>query len=258
MHYEKIIVTPEMAGRWLSENNNRNRKIMPRKVSAYARDMLTDSWQDTHQNAIAFYKDGNLADGQHRLAAICESKKPLELQVWWGLDDSSAYGIDAHRMRGTEDQIKIAGTADWITKNIVATARIMMSRHKGGGTVMVSPQEIVSFCRPHRENLELIHLALPNRSASAPIRAAAVLALYHEDSDKVIDWCEIFASGIGAVPLSKTVLSLRERVIREPHLARSGPTREYLVRIAMRSIQAFCRGEVLTKIYEPKDRIYEI
>jgi len=258
MHHEIMTVTPELAERWLGEKNNRNRNISQKKVDAYADDIRLGRWQQTHQNAIAFYKDGNLADGQHRLAAIAKAKTPVELMVWWGLEDKAAYGIDAHKMRATHDQIKIAGGSDWITKDVIAAARMMMAYR--GSTGVVSPQKIVSFCEPHRAALEFAHCHLPkSRSMSAPLRAAAALAFYHESHDVLADWCEIMATGVGAVPLSKTVLTLRERILREDGLRHGGgKAREYLVRVAMRSIQAYCAGQVLTKIYEPKERIYEL
>lgn len=258
MHHEMMTVTPEIAARWLEEKNSRNRNISPKKVEAYADDILSGRWQKTHQNAIAFYKDGNLADGQHRLAAIAKAQTPVELMVWWGLDDKAAYGIDAHKMRATHDQIKIAGGNGWITKDVIAAARMMMAGK--GVTGAISPQQIVAFCGPHKEALEFAHQHLPkNRSISAPLRAAVAVAFYHEDHLKLESWCEVMATGVGAVPLSKTVLTLRERILREDGLRHGGgKAREYLCRVAMRSIQAYCDGQVLTKIYEPKERIYAI
>lgn len=259
MHCETMTITPEIAARWLGEKNHRNRNISQRKVDAYADDIVSGRWAATHQNAIAFYQDGNLADGQHRLAAIAKAGRPLDLTVWWGLDAKAAYGIDAHRMRATHDQIKIAGGDDWVDRDVIATARMMMASAKGN-TGVVSPQKIVEFCRSHEAALTFAKDHLPkSRSVSAPIRAALATAFYYEDHSCLADWAETMVTGVGAVPLSKTVLCLRERILREDGLRNGGgKIREYLVRVSMRSIEAYCSGQVLTKLYEPKERIYEI
>lgn len=254
MHYEMMTVTPELAQRWLNEKNNRNRNIAPKKVDAYADDILLGRWQKTHQNAIAFYKDGNLADGQHRLAAIVKAKIPVELMVWWGLDDHAAYGIDAHRMRNTHDQIKIAGSSGWITKDIIACARLLIP----GKQNISSPQKIAEFCNAHMDALLFAHDVVSRASGPAPLRAAVAFAWYYEDHEKLRDWGSIMSTGIGSIPLSRTVLTLRERLIKDKLLrAGAGGSREQLMRLSMRSIQAYCAGEVLTKLYEPKERIYE-
>lgn len=257
MHYEMMTVTPELAQRWLDTKNTRNRNISSRKVEAYADDMRSGRWHATHQNAIAFYKDGNLADGQHRLSAIVKSGASVEFIVWFGLDDKAAYGIDAHKMRATQDQIKIAGGCDWITKDVVACARVMMVKDKG--VKLVTPQQIADFCEKHREAITFAHSNLPKCvSVSAPIRAAVAAAFYYEDKDLLSDWCSIIASGVGAIPLSKTVLVLRERIIREALGGGNTIVRQGLNKMAMRSIQAYCSGQVISRIVEPKERIYEI
>ena len=252
MHYEMMTVTPELAQRWLSQKNTRNRSIAQKKVRSYADDMKSGLWQATHQNAIAFYKDGNLADGQHRLSAIVASGISIELMVWWGLEDKSAYGIDAHRMRRTDDQIKIAGGSDWIDKDAVACARMITGQYAAA-----SPQEIVQFCDAHKDAMQFARENMPRSAGPAPLRAAVAIAFYHVPCDELKSWCEIMSTGIGAIPLSRTVLCLREKLIKDKAF-RSAPQREVLVRMCMRSIQAYCSGQVLSRISEPKGRIYEI
>ena len=255
MHYEMMTVTPELAQRWLNEKNNRNRNISEKKVAAYADDMVQGRWQATHQNAMAFYKDGALADGQHRLAAIVKSGKPCSMMIWWGLESAAAYGIDAHRMRNTHDQIQIAGGSSWMTKDIIACARLLIP----GRQFNSSPQKIAEFCGLHKDALIFAHDVVSRSAGPSPLRASVAAAWYFEDKGKLQDWGDIMSTGIGAIPLSRTVLTLRERVIKDSFLrSGGGKAREQLTRLAMRSVQAFCAGEVLTKLYEPKERIYEI
>lgn len=257
MNYEMMTVTPELAGRWIKEKNNRNRPLSKSFVDAYALDMAKGRWKKTHQNSIAFYKDGNLADGQHRLHAIVQSGVSVECMVFWGLESSDAYGIDAHRMRNTHDQIKIAGAEDWINKEIIATARMMMSNTRHARKP--SPQEIVEFCKKHKSALVFSMSNMPKSYFSAAVRVAVAIAYYHENQEKLQDWCEIAKTGMAFHPSDRSVISFRERMLRDPNLKSQGGTnRELICKMAMRSINAFCKNETLSKIVAPKERLYEV
>lgn len=257
MHYEIMTVTPELAQRWLSEKNKRNRNLSKITVDAYVSDMQSGKWRNSHQNAIAFYKDGNLADGQHRLAAIAASGVSIDFMVWWGLDDQDAYGIDAHKMRNTHDQIKIAGGADWITKDVIAIARMMMVQTRA--TKKHSPQEVVEFCQKHEGSLRFTVHHMPKSIFSAPVKVSVAIAYYHERHNDLIEWCDVMRTGIGSSQRDRSAIVFRERMIRDPNLkSQGGAAREIICRLAMRSIHAFCANSVLSKIVEPKERIYVI
>jgi hypothetical protein len=253
MHYEQMTITPELAARWLKEKNNRNRILAKATVDAYANDMANGRWKQTHQNAIAFYANGNLADGQHRLAAIVQSGVSIDFLVVFGLADDDAYGIDAHRMRGTHDQIKIAGGNDWITKDIVAISRMMMSGKKQ------SPQEIVEFSNQNKEALQFALEHMPKSHFSAPVRVAIAYAYEFEQKSELINWCQIARTGIGSDHRDRSVIAFRERMNKDLGLIRGGGgavVRELTCKLAMKSIYAYCRGQALTRLVEPKDRIY--
>ena len=253
MHCEKMTVTPELADRWFAKRNNRNRVFSKFTAAAYATDMAEGRWKLTHQNAIAFYEDGQLADGQHRLAAIVDSGVSIEFLVFFGLKDDDAYGIDAHKMRQTHDQIRIAGGNDWITKDIVAMARMGIQDKKP------SPQQIVAFSNDHKASLSFALDNLPKSYYSAPVRVALAAAFYSEDRAKLRHWCEVAKSGLGVSRDDVPILAFRERLNRDPVLkmgGHGGRAREMLCKLAMRSIQAYCTGEQISRIQEPKEKIY--
>lgn len=77
-------ITPEWAARILETRNPSNRKFKPGKISQYASDMRAGRWGLTHQG-IAFDVNGDLLDGQNRLAAIVESKVPVKMLVTSGM-----------------------------------------------------------------------------------------------------------------------------------------------------------------------------
>jgi hypothetical protein len=79
MKAEFKTVTPSMAEYYLGKNTA-NRRVSERRVRIYERDLLNGNFGTTHQG-IAFYNDGSLADGQHRLLAIVKANLPAKLLV---------------------------------------------------------------------------------------------------------------------------------------------------------------------------------
>lgn len=73
-------ITPQWAKQVLETRNIQNRNISERVVDKYANDMLAGNWCLTHQG-IAFDVNGDLLDGQHRLAAIVKANVPVKMLV---------------------------------------------------------------------------------------------------------------------------------------------------------------------------------
>jgi hypothetical protein len=81
LHPSVVTVTPELAAKWLERNHTQNRPINWKRVEAMANDMRTPgAWKLTHQ-AIAFDGEGDLIDGQHRLQAVVQAGKPVQMLV---------------------------------------------------------------------------------------------------------------------------------------------------------------------------------
>lgn len=104
---EFIEITPEMAAELL-ENNSVNRKLRPRLVAAYSRDMATGLWRATGE-AVKISRTGRLLDGQHRLSAIIESGVPTMMLVVRGLDDNDQVLMDQGAARTANDAVRLAG-----------------------------------------------------------------------------------------------------------------------------------------------------
>lgn len=106
---EWVLVTPEMATEWLA-NNTHNRNIRRQHLYKLIRDMANDNYMITHQG-IAISDTNVLIDGQHRLTAIIESKKPQWLLVTTGLPMKAQEEVDgtARRHAGDLGLIKESG-----------------------------------------------------------------------------------------------------------------------------------------------------
>lgn len=100
------VVTPEMASEWLGRNT-RNRSINATHVARLAEEIRCGRWRSTHQG-IAFGADGTLYDGQHRLHAIIEAKKPVVMRVTFGLPAEALDAIDTGDSRRAMDVMAIA------------------------------------------------------------------------------------------------------------------------------------------------------
>lgn len=260
LNIKPLVITPEMARNWLANNNLRNRRISDAKAKAYAREMSAGRWQNTHQNIIAFYEDGNIADGQHRLLAIALHDSPIEMMIVRGLPNGASYGIDAHKPRSMEDQIKIGGN-DWIDKEIVAAGRMMKSmggRGGGGGRDTYTPAEIEDFCEKHKEVLLFARHVVARKGVgfSSAVRAAVAVARYHIDGEILREFCTILASGVNETKRGAVALRLREALYRRAD--NGAGAKLFKMKITMRAIKAFHEREDILKLYEPKEFIYSL
>jgi hypothetical protein len=118
-----VKIDPEKAKIYLA-NNRDNRIVKASTVSKYADDMKNGFWQKSHQG-IAFFEDGMLADGQHRLHAIIESGATIEMMVTNGLTRESGFAIDRNAPRTAADAIKIADSSTWIDKKATEVAVVL-------------------------------------------------------------------------------------------------------------------------------------
>lgn len=104
---ELVLVTPKMAQQWLLKNH-KNRNLRQAKVDRYARDLLAGSWRFTGES-IKFDWDGNLIDGQHRLAALLKSGITIQLLVVRNVDPKAQDVMDTGAARTTVDMLQLNG-----------------------------------------------------------------------------------------------------------------------------------------------------
>ena len=80
MEFKVENISPAKATEYLRHNTDNYRKLTRAVYKRYAEDMKNGRWQ-ANGEAIVFAKDGTLKDGQHRLAAIIESGKTIQMAV---------------------------------------------------------------------------------------------------------------------------------------------------------------------------------
>lgn len=96
-----------------------NREIRPDRVAAYQEKMQAGEWRDVFSDPIAVTPDGQVENGQHRLAAASRVDWSIvendpQFLVLWGVDPSEALYADRSRRTDRDQRViatKIASAA---------------------------------------------------------------------------------------------------------------------------------------------------
>lgn len=180
MKTELVSVTPSLAREWLKKNT-KNRPIRPSHVETLRQALVRGEQVTTHQG-IAFDTEGELIDGQHRLAAISLMTDGFSwlLQVTWGLDRDTVFPVVdfTQAKRRTSDVLRIDRGAGE-TANFLA--RLYLGRTTGLTAVYAQP--FADFIQPEFSDLLAFCPSSVRTWSSAPVRAAAVLAMKCGDVD---------------------------------------------------------------------------
>lgn len=250
MKSELVTITPGMAEAYLGKNLL-NRNVSERLVNKYAEDMSNNNWGVTHQG-IAFYSDGSLADGQHRLLAIVKSRKTVKMMVTSGLKKDTSIDIDAGRPRSMVDGIKIGGLSDWIDARHIAMINLIANPKR------LSATEVIKWLNGMEDaaKFAVSHLATNKRNlTNSAIHAAVALAhFYGEDPDQLAHFCKVFLSGFPENKSDVIIIKLRDDFFNNPNGGGSGKRDRYYK--AMRAIQIFTTGENVKRLILPQEPIW--
>jgi hypothetical protein len=250
MKTELVKITPAMA-RSMLEKNVVNRRIEDRAVVYWATLMEENDWQVTHQG-IAFYDDGTLADGQHRLLAIVRVNKPVTFLVTTGLPKSVAMAIDSGRKRSLIDGIKISGVGDWIEARHLQMVPVITYPKK------LSDMQKVEFLYLIKEHAEFaVQCFVSNRRGLTPSIVHSAIAMAHmhgEDEAKLIRFGEVFYDGVMADPTERVIVLVRDYFMNFVNNGASDKRDKYLK--MQRAIQAYCKGEIIKRLMQPQENIY--
>lgn len=250
MHMQEVKVTPYMAGAWLEGQNTANRSMSSASVNKYAADMAAGRWMSTHQNAIAFYDDGALADGQHRLAAVVKSGVPVKMFVFSGMPRSASSAIDQGRSRNMSDVMAISGVIPGgrYSKRIVAMMNVIrdaegvVSRGPGTATPFEMQRAIIRLSAGIDFANGLVTKA-KGRLQCAPALAAFCVGYYALGSSPVDRFASVFVSGMPHSAVDETVVVFRNRVLTES--ASGGSVRLMTYKMGLRFLRAYSEGRIV-------------
>ena len=248
-----------MAKSWLGKYNKRNRHVRDGAIKNYADDMKEGRWELTHQG-IAFYEDGVLADGQHRLMAVVRANCDVPFMVTHGLPKKSGAVLDQHSKRQAHDAIAIGGLAEGTNRNIVAIARFLMS-NMGTTTKPKSVHDIAGFIKKYYEVLHKVDRMVISKKRQ--VTHAGILSVYvcallaGESEEKIARFSKVMYTGEPAGPHENAAIRLREYLLMTPN-AWVGSIRAETCKRAMRALQAFIKEQPLGRLAAPAEFIYAV
>lgn len=254
-------VTPAMAERWLNAHNNANRSLREGIVERYAQDMLAGKWSNCI-DPIAFYDDGELADGQHRLYAICESQTVQTFIIVRGLSRADGLNIDTGITRNIVDNAKISGEDTELSHELLATCRAV---HFGDSRAPEGFDSIAARLKVVEVHREAAAWAVHNGPRGRHLRNAATLAAvaraypYHpHDLERLHRFGEVVTSGMSTESSEFAAVTLRNYLIQNAgHCLLRATWRETFLK-AQNALAYFMRGKPLTHIKGVKDEAYPI
>lgn len=96
---------PYMRGFWsahsdgLLTKSRYNRDIRPDRVAEYVEAMNAGKWEDLLSDPITITDEGQVVNGQHRIAAACQAKPPNDphFMVIWGVEGREATLTDGSK-----------------------------------------------------------------------------------------------------------------------------------------------------------------
>jgi hypothetical protein len=250
MRTELVKITPDMARNMLGSNPV-NRNISERAVTDLSKAILNNDWQVTHQG-IAFYNDGTLADGQHRLSAVIKADVPVYMMITKGLSKEVAMTIDSGRRRSLIDGVKISGAAPWMEAKHINLVPIIT--HPKRLTDMQKLDFLVGM-KPYVEFATDCFVSNRRFLTSSIVHAALTMAAYHkEDPVKLKRFAQVFFDGVMAEPNERIIILVREYFLSHTNGGDSDKHEKYLK--LQRAIQAYCRGENIKRLIQPTEIIY--
>jgi hypothetical protein len=238
-------ITPKRSEQYLDMYGG-NRAIRQSNVDRFVALIRNGKFRTTHQG-LAFHEAGHLVDGQHRLWAIIEAQKAVEMWVARGLTDEDVLAIDCGTTRDMKDIASYAGIKldpmVWTVAKILALGITMYKPavpfevvrdwyefYKDGIDYAVA---VRSRCQPVRKKF------------TAPLTAAIARAYYGTENEKLLSrMFEVVQSGQKQADADNAAVVLRDAWLTgrlgnetEAYFKMCAAIRAFMDRRAIRTLQ---------------------
>lgn len=260
---EKVLVTPAIAAEWLTRNRG-NRNVTGPRVDLFVRLIEEGKFFLTHQG-VAFYEDGDLADGQTRLTAIVKAGVAVWMFVTHGLPRTAIHAIDGGRPRTVRDVLHFLGMH--LTSHHVAVVRTLWNEYhlqrRDGSRVWdnsaVDTDLFAAFAAAVSDSVVFAMPATRCKGLShASYVGAVASAWFTQDRDALLRLKQLVASGAGADREEQAAIKLRDWLLTT-HLSSSGVQgRQEIYKRSCTAIRAFIDGRPLAKLYCREDAAFPI
>ena len=168
-----MTITPLMAQDWLDKRNQMNRKFKTRQITTIMREILKGRWHDAG-NFISFYQNGQLADGQNRLAAIVKADRPVVTKVVFGVSKAARMCIDTGVARSLTDRTALSGHS-WSGKSVRAGKYMLeIGAYVEGTKKTIYDDEVVSLMKAYGDTFETFATLLKSKTFGKQPAVAAL------------------------------------------------------------------------------------
>lgn len=254
-------VTPAMAASWLEKNNKGNRNLRKGDVKALRNIIEQGLWEPTHQG-FAFYEDGTVADGQHRLTAIVQAGIAVWANVTTGLPRRAIHAIDGGAVRTKTDRLHFSGVKSDAHRVSACNLLIQQFKAEESGrerwtTDKIPSQEFERFYSKFMPAIEwVLSFKRPGRS-QAPLTAAVASAWYTQDRDRLAEFMEVMHSGEASGPRDRAAIRLRDHIQQGKHGAGSTARNELFLR-SCGALRYFIAEQPLSKLYATAEHAFPL
>ena len=246
----KVLLVDKRLAEAMLGFNTANRTLNRRKVDRLVSQMQGGTFENTGEPVI-LSREGVLNDGQHRLAALVEADVTVDMDVRFGIARKVFTKTNTGTARTSSDVLTIRGVSGGTA--IAPAVRLLVLYGRG---LPESIREFVSNSEVHDafqrwSGIEAVArqiaaLRFPRGVRSTPLLTTAYLASCSTGNDRLQDWLETLATGVGS-GRSDPAYILRERLMAGVDAAVG--TRESLVeRLALMIISwnSYAAGSGLT------------
>lgn len=258
-----VTVTPKQAADWLETTNGHNRSLSTRYV-----DRLTQAFERGEYlftgDTVKFDTEGNLIDGQHRLAAVVQYSKPLPMLLVEDLPFEVIHVIDAEaRSRSLGDVLRIGGMKN--AKALAAVIKTLWPMEirglpESGGDQRLTVQQALEFIdrRPSLEQSTVEGRRLAAVDAN-PLTAAEFGAFWDiltvANPREAIDFIENVAFGGGERNGNAVIVRRR---IHKHMLTEQHRSKVYVMTLFTKAWNAEMEGRVLSRYVIRDDDAYPL
>lgn len=253
-------VTPAMAEAWLAKNNTGNRRVRKGVVELLKQQMVSGNWRPTHQG-IAFYEDGTLADGQHRLHAIVESGVSCWTTVTTGLEKASMHAMDRGQGRTHVDSFHFLGR-DCSQKQI-AVCQCMVYQYQAeiSGRQGWHPTKIPSetFSAYYDRFVDAIDFTLGfggTMKYPSPFHAAVCTAWFGEDRSRLAEFMTIIDRGKVSSDSDMAAIRIRDYLNNREYGFGTAARNDMFLRCCS-GLRYFLDGRNLKRLYATSENAFK-
>jgi hypothetical protein len=252
-------ITPAKAEKMLNKNHD-NRKLRAGVVEKYTEDMRSGRWTECI-DPIAFYEDGDIADGQHRLWSVVESGTTQDFIIVRGLDRASGLNIDVGLGRSLVDSARISGANTDLSNRLLSVCRAVVTGSRGANNnTPVSNAIKLAYVEQCGEAARwaIAHAPVGRAYSLALVLAAMARAWYYEkDKDRLAHFGLVLGKGFMADEGDSAAIALRNalaevRGSNHPEIWRD------LFYKTQNAIKYFMRHKPLKVIKSVKDEVYPL